>query len=87
MKTNNQIPKTESAKKSQGGAGALCNNETDRSHKFFISIKNTFLTLTHAEIEKEIRKEERKMREELSEKQIDKTIKDSFPASDPPSTY
>ena len=28
-----------------------------------------------------------KMRENLSEKQIDKTLKDSFPASDPPSTY
>jgi hypothetical protein len=28
-----------------------------------------------------------KMRKNLSEKQIDKTLKDSFPASDPPSTY
>lgn len=30
---------------------------------------------------------DKKMREDLSEKQIDKTVKDSFPASDPPSTY
>ena len=32
-------------------------------------------------------KEERKIREKLTEKQTDKMIKDSFPASDPPSTY
>lgn len=32
-------------------------------------------------------KEAKEMREHLSEKQIDKTVKDSFPASDPPSTY
>ncbi len=32
-------------------------------------------------------KEERKIREKLTEKQTDKMIEDSFPASDPPSTY
>ena len=32
-------------------------------------------------------KKSRIMRENLSEKKIDKMIKDSFPASDPPSTY
>ncbi|MBN8531289.1 MAG: hypothetical protein J0L97_05450 [Alphaproteobacteria bacterium] len=31
--------------------------------------------------------EEKKQRENLSEKQIDNMLKDSFPASDPPSTY
>lgn len=31
--------------------------------------------------------EEKKIRENLTEKQIDKMVKDSFPASDPPSTY
>jgi hypothetical protein len=30
---------------------------------------------------------EKELRENLSEKQIDKMVKDSFPASDPPSTY
>lgn len=35
----------------------------------------------------EIAKKSRKIRESLSEKEIDKMIKDSFPASDPPSTY
>jgi hypothetical protein len=29
----------------------------------------------------------RKIREDLTEEQIDKSLKDSFPASDPPSTY
>ncbi len=32
-------------------------------------------------------KKYRKIRDTLSEKQIDKMINDSFPASDPPSTY
>ena len=32
-------------------------------------------------------KKSRKIRDNLKEKQIDKMIKDSFPASDPPSTY
>jgi len=32
-------------------------------------------------------REDRKIRENLSEKKIDKMIADSFPASDPPSTY
>ncbi|MCE3255775.1 MAG: hypothetical protein K0R25_1269 [Rickettsiaceae bacterium] len=32
-------------------------------------------------------KEEKEVRENLTEKQIDKMVKDSFPASDPPSTY
>lgn len=31
--------------------------------------------------------EEKQIRENLTEKQIDKMVKDSFPASDPPSTY
>lgn len=30
---------------------------------------------------------ERKMRENMSEKKVDRMIEDSFPASDPPSTY
>lgn len=30
---------------------------------------------------------DKKIRENMSEKQIDKMVKDSFPASDPPSTY
>lgn len=30
---------------------------------------------------------EKEMRENKSQKEIDKTLKDSFPASDPPSTY
>lgn len=30
---------------------------------------------------------EKKMRDHLSEKQIDHMVEDSFPASDPPSTY
>ena len=32
-------------------------------------------------------KKDRKLRENLSEKKIDKMVEDSFPASDPPSTY
>lgn len=32
-------------------------------------------------------REEKHQRENLSEKQIDKMVMDSFPASDPPSTY
>ena len=31
--------------------------------------------------------EARKMRKNLTEEKIDKILKDSFPASDPPSTY
>ena len=31
--------------------------------------------------------EEKDIRDQLSEKQIDHMIEDSFPASDPPSTY
>ncbi len=31
--------------------------------------------------------QDKKIRENLSEQQIDKMIADSFPASDPPSTY
>lgn len=30
---------------------------------------------------------DKKLREELDERQLDKMLKDSFPASDPPSTY
>jgi hypothetical protein len=33
------------------------------------------------------RGKDKKQRENMSEKQVDKMIKDSFPASDPPSTY
>ncbi len=32
-------------------------------------------------------REAREMRESLSESQIDETVKESFPSSDPPSTY
>jgi len=32
-------------------------------------------------------KEAIKMHENMTEKQVDKMVKDSFPASDPPSTY
>jgi hypothetical protein len=40
------------------------------------------------EVDKKISpKADRKIRENLSEEKIDKMIKDSFPASDPPSTY
>ena len=31
--------------------------------------------------------DEKKLRDRLKEKQIDKMVEDSFPASDPPSTY
>ena len=37
--------------------------------------------------EKKQAHKDHKLRENLSEKQIDKMLKDSFPASDPPSTY
>ena len=30
---------------------------------------------------------DKKLREALNERQLDKMLKDSFPASDPPSTY
>lgn len=36
---------------------------------------------------KECIQAEKEMRERLNERQIDKMIYDSFPASDPPSTY
>ncbi len=36
---------------------------------------------------KDSAKKARQIREKLDEKKIDKMIKDSFPASDPPSTY
>lgn len=32
-------------------------------------------------------KQDKRLRDNLSEKQIDHAIEDSFPASDPPSTY
>ena len=32
-------------------------------------------------------KKDKNLREHLSEKQIDRMVQDSFPASDPPSTY
>lgn len=31
--------------------------------------------------------EDRKLRNNLSEKQVDEMVEDTFPASDPPSTY
>ena len=31
--------------------------------------------------------EDKELRENLSEKQVDNMVQDSFPASDPPSTY
>jgi hypothetical protein len=34
-----------------------------------------------------IHRREKKLREQLDEKQIDKMVEDSFPSSDPPSTY
>lgn len=42
--------------------------------------------LNHISRKRCIRKD-KKLREALSEKQIDKMVSDSFPASDPPSTY
>lgn len=36
---------------------------------------------------KDSSKKAREIRENMDEKKIDKMIKDSFPASDPPSTY
>ena len=32
-------------------------------------------------------RQEKQMRDKLSEKKIDRIVEDSFPASDPPSTY
>ncbi len=64
------------------------NNEpsaTDKkscSHKsFFECLKNLF------SCKKKTLQEDKKIREDLTEKKIDKMVKDSFPASDPPSTY
>jgi hypothetical protein len=37
--------------------------------------------------QKDAAQKSKKMREHQTEDQIDKTLKDSFPASDPPSTY
>ncbi len=36
---------------------------------------------------KKVVEEEKRVREELTEKEIDKMVDDTFPASDPPSTY
>lgn len=36
---------------------------------------------------KECIREDKVLREQLTEKQIDKMVENSFPASDPPSTY
>ncbi len=41
----------------------------------------------HAHKRKQCIQGEREIRENLTERQIDKMIEDSFPASDPPSTY
>lgn len=32
-------------------------------------------------------RDDKQLREDLSEKQVDRMVEDSFPASDPPSTY
>ncbi len=42
--------------------------------------------LRHKSLRQSIR-EDKALREHLSEDKIDKMIRDSFPASDPPSTY
>jgi len=34
-----------------------------------------------------LNKQDKKLRENLHEKKVDKMVADSFPASDPPSTY
>lgn len=39
------------------------------------------------EVKKNTTKNDKKIRDELKEREIDKMIRDSFPASDPPSTY
>jgi hypothetical protein len=52
----------------------------DIIHAFFEGLKGQTLHKNCIHAEKELR-------ENLDEKQIDKMIKDSFPASDPPSTY
>lgn len=36
---------------------------------------------------KEVLEEDKALRDQLSNKQVDKMVADSFPASDPPSTY
>jgi hypothetical protein len=43
--------------------------------------------LRHQPLDEDCHAQEKALREHLSEPQIDKIIKDSFPASDPPSTY
>ncbi len=49
-------------------------------YKIITCIKNVFCKKTSAQ-------KDRQIRENMSEKKIDKMVKDSFPASDPPSTY
>jgi hypothetical protein len=36
---------------------------------------------------KQCNRRDKKLRKHLSERQIDRMVEDSFPASDPPSTY
>jgi hypothetical protein len=37
--------------------------------------------------QKDVIKKDKKIRQRQTEEQLDKTLKDSFPASDPPSSY
>lgn len=49
------------------------------------TLKNIFFISSKASVHQA--QIDRKLRENLTEKQIDKMVEDSFPASDPPSTY
>ncbi len=51
---------------------------------FYKSFVDGWHCFTHS---KKCASEDKKMRENMSEKQVDRMINDSFPASDPPSTY
>ena len=50
-------------------------------------IKNVFSFRSKKANQNQEDQKSRKIREDLSEKQVDKMVEDSFPASDPPSTY
>lgn len=56
------------------------NPETKKS-RFLDFFKNIFCFRCKT------KKEDKKDHHKLTEKEIDKMVKDSFPASDPPSTY
>jgi hypothetical protein len=43
--------------------------------------------LRHSATRRHVIHADRRVRDRLTEKQIDKMVADSFPASDPPSTY